>query len=401
MLGYLIANPTINGTPARDRFMPRLAGVKNESFIKNDILKLDSIKSTVVFLDIAKQNTENGLAFTLFSNFLKKLDLRDDVYGYMEYDFLIEGKLNFFNDKAKELFGQDWNELKRSNKEIAKAMRRIFMALDYSEAEYEDTKKVYVDSISNFDSDQFKNELEKYIKKYSNENIVFIFDETSEAISQGKFKIVDLQALSESLSSISKKVWTIAIAQEKLDNVIVNANINRSQLAKVTDRFKTKIHLESTEVDVIMKNRLLLKKEDAYKNLTDFYKKNEGLISDATNLKSTFPTKTISADQFATYYPFHKYQFDLLQKFLFSSNNALVSTQVGARGMIITTFDVLKKSLADLELYKFTTAHDLCTQAQTAPPADLDNKYKNATRILDNSKVPINGENLLKTTRWV
>ena len=89
MLGYLIANPTINGTPARDRFMPRLAGVKNENFIKNDILKLDSIKSTVVFLDIAKQNTDNGLAFTLFSNFLKKLGwlINDEMgsiyfYGY-------------------------------------------------------------------------------------------------------------------------------------------------------------------------------------------------------------------------------------------------------------------------------------------------------------------------------
>ena len=179
MLGYLIANPTINGTPARDRFMPRLAGVKNESFIKNDILKLDSIKSTVIFLDIAKQNTDNGLAFTLFSNFLKKLGLRDDVYGYMEYDYLMDGKFNLFEEKAKEIFGQDWNELKRSNKEIAKAMRRIFKALDYSDAEYEDTKQVYVESISNFDSDKFKTELEKYIKKNTDENIVFIFDETS------------------------------------------------------------------------------------------------------------------------------------------------------------------------------------------------------------------------------
>jgi hypothetical protein len=30
MLGYLIANPNINGTSARDRFMPRLAGVKTK-----------------------------------------------------------------------------------------------------------------------------------------------------------------------------------------------------------------------------------------------------------------------------------------------------------------------------------------------------------------------------------
>jgi hypothetical protein len=34
-------------------------------------------------------------------------------------------------------------------------MRRIYMAMDYSEAEYEDTK-MYRDSILAFDSDQFK-----------------------------------------------------------------------------------------------------------------------------------------------------------------------------------------------------------------------------------------------------
>jgi len=400
ILGYLIANPNINGTPARDRFMPRLAGVKNESFIKNDILKLDSIKSTVVFLDVSKQNTDNGLAFTIFSNFLKKLGLRDDKFGYMEFDLLMEDKLNQLQLKARELFGKDWNDLKTSNNTIAKTMRRMYLTMDYTEAEFNDTLKLYEETIKNFDSDKLKNELEKYIKKNTDENIVFIMDETSEAISQGKFKIIDLQALSESLSSISKRVWTIAIAQQQLDLVINNAGVNRSQLTKVTDRFKTKMHLESTEVDVIMKNRLLLKKEDAYNKLIDYYNKNEGLISDATNLKSTFPTKTTSSDQFATYYPFHKYQFDLLQKFLFSSN-ALVTTQVGARGMIITTFDVLKKSLADLELYKFTTAHDLCTQAQTAPPAELDNKYKNATRILDKSEIAINGEKLLKTIHFI
>ena len=58
--------------------------------------------------------------------------MRDDVYGYMEFYFLIEGKLDLIHKKAQELFGKDWNELKKSNKEIAKAMRRIYTAMDYS-----------------------------------------------------------------------------------------------------------------------------------------------------------------------------------------------------------------------------------------------------------------------------
>ena len=400
MLGYLIDNPMINGTSARDRFMPRLAGVTNQSLIENDIRKLDSINSKVIFLDIAKQNTDNGLAFTLFSNFLKSLGFRDDRYGYMEYELFIDDKYDFLKDKAKELFGKDWEEIKKSNREIARAMRRVYAAMDYSEVEYEDTQDTYSKAIQSFDAGKFKEELEKYLVKFPDQNLVFVFDEASEAISQKKFNLLDLEGIAESLSSISNKVWTIAIAQEKLDDVINNANVNKSQLTKVTDRFKTKMHLESTEVDVIIRNRLLLKKDEAHASLVDYFKKNEGSISDATNLKSSFPTKTESAEQFATYYPFHKYQFDLLQKFLFSSN-ALVATQIAARGMIITTFDVLRKELRDRELYNFTTAYDLCTEAQTAPPADLVNKYSIAKSILENSKIDLDGELLLKSLHFL
>lgn len=396
MLGYIIDNPMINGTPARDRFMLRLKGISDESLIENAIRNLDSINSRVVFLDVAKQNTDQGLAFTLFTNLLKNLGFRDDIYGYMEFDLYIERKFDDFKNKAKELEGKEWDELKASNRQVAKAMRNIFSAMGYSNEEYNETHKVYSNAIDNFSASKFKSELEKYLKFKADETLVFIFDEASEAISQKKFTLLDLEGISEVLSSISNKVWMIAIAQEKLDDVINNANVNRSQLTKVTDRFKTKIHLESTEVDIIIRSRLLQKKEPYINQLLDYYKKNEGLVSDATNLKSFFPTKTTSAEEFATYYPFHKYQFDVLQKFLFSSN-ALVATQIAARGMIITTFDVLRKQMRDQELFAFTTGHAICDEAQTAPPAGLVNKYDTALKTLNENNSEVDGKNLLKT----
>lgn len=396
MLGHILANPTINGTPARERFISRLKGVTDESLIENAIRKLDSVKSRVVFMDIAKQNTANGLAFTLFANFLKSLGFRDDLYGYMEFDLFLDGEYDAFKEKAQQLGNNDWEDLKKSNKQISKIMRNAFTATGYSEAEYEEMRKTYEFSISHFDATKFKTELEKYLKVYTDETLVFIFDEASEAVSLKKISLLDLEGISEALSSISTRVWTVAIAQEKLDDVINNANVNKSQLTKVTDRFKTKIHLESTEVDVIIRSRLLQKNSKYFDQLVAFYKKNEGLVCDATNLKSTFPTKTNSAEDFATYYPFHKYQFDILQKFLFSSN-ALVATQVAARGMIITTFDVLRKQIRDQELYAFTPGYAICTEAQPAPPVALVNKYDTARKILKDSSLGINGEQLLKT----
>lgn len=402
MLGYIIDNPTINGTSAIDRFMPRIKGVKDESFLENYIRSIDSINSRVVFLDVAKQNTDNGLAYTLFSNFLKNLGFRSDLYGYMEYELFIDGKYEFLEKKSQELFSKSWNELKVSNREVARAMRQIYLALDYSEDDYNDTKKIYSDAIDNFDAVKLKEELEKYLSKVKDETLVFIFDEASEAISQKKFTLLDLEGISESFSnsSLGSRVWTIAIAQEKLDDVINNSNVSKSNLIKVTDRFKTKLHLEATEVDVIIKSRLLKKKDEYYTKLVEYHKKNDGLISDATNLKSSFPTKTADADEFATYYPFHKYQFNLLQKFLFSSN-ALAATQIAARGMIITTFDVLRKQLKDKALFDFTTMHQVCTQAQTQPPSSLGVKYEHAQKILENLGSKIDGVELLKTIHFL
>jgi len=314
----------------------------------------------------------------------------------MEFDLLIDGKYDEFKAIVQKIEDQDWDELKKSNRHVAKVMRKAFAEMGYSDSDYEDTKNVYSAAIDDFSASKFKLELEKYLKYNSGETLVFVFDEASEAISQKKFTLLDLEGISESLSSISNKVWTIAIAQEKLDDVINNTNVNRSQLTKVTDRFKTKIHLESTEVDVIIRSRLLQKTEQAKKDLLEYYQKNEGLISDATNLKSSFPTKTESAEDFAIYYPFHKYQFDILQKFLFSSN-ALVATQIAARGMIITAFDVLRKQMREKELYNFTPGFAICEEAQTAPPIGLVNKYDTARKILKEKSSSIDGEKLLKT----
>lgn len=396
MVGYIIANPIINGTPAIERFIHRLKGLPDESLIENSIRRLESIKSRVVFLDIAKQNTEHGLAFTLFTNFLKNLGFRDNLYGYMEFYLYTEGKYENFKTIVKRLEGRDWDELKTNKNEVPKIMRRVFYEMGHTEAVYNDTIKSYSADINTFSPSKLKEELEQYLKYETDETLVFVFDEASEGINQKKFTLSDLEGISEALSSVSDKVWTIAIAQEKLDDVINNSNISRKELTKVTDRFRTKIHLESTEVDVIIRNRLLSKKESSFKELVEYYKKNEGLILDITNLRSSFPTKTTNAEEFATYYPFHKYQFDILQKFLFKSNT-LVGTQIAARGMIITTFDVLQKQMKDKDLFSITPGHAICSQAQTAPPTSTGIKYSNADKILIEQGSSINGELLLKT----
>lgn len=400
MLGYLLENPTINGTPARDRFKPRLSGVKGEELLKNEIGKLEGYNTLLVMLDVAKQSGKHGLHYMLFRNFLRSLGFLDNLYGIFEFELFLDGELDKFKDRVKKNEGKEWSEIKKHSMKVPAAVGRALTDWKYTEDEYNKTREFLEDEIESFSPSKLKEKLKLYLDKFPDTKIVFIFDEASEAIAQDKIKLDDLEGVSEALTSIAQKVWTVAIAQEKLDDVINNSNVSKKNLTKVTDRFKTKIPLESTEVDKIIRSRLLQKKEDALSELEKYYNKNVGLVSENTNLQSTFPTKTEDVEEFKTYYPFHRYQFDLLQNFLFQSKT-LTSTQVAARGMIITTFDVLRKQLRDTDLFNFATSYHLTTEAQPNPDAALVNKYDNASKILHNEGSEIDGKKLLKAIHFI
>ena len=70
----------------------------------------------------------------------------------MEYELFIDDKFDFLKDKAKELLGKEWDDIKKSNRDIARAMRRVYLSMDYSEAEYNDTLNTYKSTIENYDA---------------------------------------------------------------------------------------------------------------------------------------------------------------------------------------------------------------------------------------------------------
>ncbi len=396
MLGYLLENRNVNGTPFRDRFIQRLAGLPNASIIENDILGLDHFDTTVVFLDIAKQNTKNGFAWTLFKNFLRTLGFLDDVFGYMEYGLFLNGEYDKFKANVKKIMGDDWENIQKNPLQVAQTVRRVLTQTIWDESTYIETKQYLDDRIKNYDAAKFRDELENYLSKNPEKRIAFFIDEVSEAVGQRKIDLLELEGISEALSNVPDgTVWTVAIAQEKLDDVIQNASINIQELNKVTDRFKTKIHLSSEEVDTVIKKRLLLKESSSETDLQKYYKENSGSIMVSTNLNAKFPTKTETAEDFSVYYPFHKYQFELLQKFLFAVQQK-ARTGGTERGMIIAAHTVLK-SIKDIETYHFASADTLVDGGKKVLEGELERKFILADRVLEQSESEISGTKLMKT----
>ncbi len=395
MLGYLSENPTIEGTEFRERFIQRLAGLNKQSLLENAIRGLNAYRTKVVFLDIAKQNTTNGFAWVLFKNFLRTLGFLDDVFGYIEYGLFLDDKYNQFLAEVKKNHGKDWQDIRRNALVAPKIMRNTLTKTIYSDEEYNEIKQSLDRRIQDYDTTKFKEELSYYLEKFPEIRLVFIIDEVSEAISREKIDLLDLEGISEALSAIPRgRVWTIAIAQEKLDDVIHNANVRKQDLNKVTDRFKTKIHLSSEEVNMVIRKRLLLKKDNAMQTLNDYYSKNSGLIADATTLNGTIPTKTENAEDFITYYPFHKYQFDLVQNFLFAVNQK-AKTGGTERGMIIAAHAVLK-NVKDEKLFSQVSADKLVDGAKKLLESELERKFVKADKVLKEKKSPIEGIRLMK-----
>jgi hypothetical protein len=400
LLGYLLSNRKIAGTPARDRILQRFTGIADESLIKNQISKLNSMSSRVVFLDIAKQDTSKGLSFAFFKNFLRTLSFPENEHGIFLFQLMLsESKTNVGEYIQKET-GLDWNEYRTNTFRYAKVIKDIFIKKGNSESYYENQMTTIRRDIDQFSSSRLKEELSNYLTLEKSEKIVFLFDEASEAINQKKFNLLDLEGISESLSSLGGRVWTIAIAQEKLDDVINNSNVSKAQLTKVTDRFKTKIHLEATEVDVIIQNRLLKKTPAGIQSLQNYFNQNSGMITDHASIQGAGISQTDSVDSYSTYYPFYKYQFDLLQNFLFGTKG-YASTKVAARGMIITTYDILRQEVQKNELFHTVTGWHIAREGQPQPPVRLVNRYDNADRILREAKSKISGRKLLETINFL
>lgn len=400
LTGYMLSNRSIAGTPARDRILQRFTGINDEALVRNTLGRLNSINTRVIALDIAKQNTDKGFAFTLFRNFLKSLDLPENEHGYLLYQILINQNQPFIYDLIDQSIGIQWGDIKNRILEYSKAAKNLYLRLGNNENEYKEILTTIRREIDGFSAAKLRDELTNYLQLVKDEKIVFMFDEASEAISKDKITLLDLEGISEALSSLGSRVWTIAIAQEKLDDVIRSARLDKSKLTKLTDRFKTKIHLEATEVDYIIRNRLLGKNDDGLRILRDHYQKNSGKISDHAALIGSGIAKTDNVDNFTTYYPFYKYHFDLLQNFLFGTKG-YASTKVAARGMIITTYDILKRELQNNNLFEVATGWQIAKEAQQQPHVRLVSRYDNAERILKEAGVDISGRRLLETINFL
>lgn len=378
MLGFLIENPVIQGTPFRERFAHKLAGLNNEDFIRNQINSLSRSKYQVVLFDASKLDNKNGIAHLAMSQFLLSLGLMSNWVGFMEYHLMLSDQYEeFLNLVEQQNNGKQWKNLRQNMMTTMSALKKAMNVL-MGDENFRDTRAMVEKRIETYDADKLKEDLSLYLNKHPQEKIVFFIDEVSESIAQKKINLLDLEGLSESLSALGNRVWTVGIAQQAFNDVLNAAGLNLNLLNKVEARFKTRIPIAAEEIDKIIRKRLLDKTDAGKQELEKYYDKNSGMIQAVTNISGLALSVTKDRETYADYYPFFQHQFDMLQYFLFGSRDT-VSTQIGTRGMLMSVFDVLQKeAMTEEEVYTHVSAVELCNQAMDSVPVSLQLRYKQA-----------------------
>lgn len=402
MIGFLLKNPIIQGTFVRDRFQSKLIGLPNASLLQNSINELGRTNNHVVLFDAAKTTGNHGISYMMMGAFLKSLGLNDDWVGIIEFNLLMSGRYQIFCDKVQQKFGESWLNRRKNMDEVYDTLEDTMLDGFCSESAYNEMREAAKLRIKDYDATKLQDDMNRYLEKNSDIRIVFMIDEVSEAIAQKKINILDLEGMAEAIATLGRRVWTIAIAQLQLDDVINGTNVNRSLLTKIIDRFKKRIPIAAEEVDMIIRKRLLAKTTDGNDLLQDYYKKNSGMISDITNIVGTGLNKTTDAQTYADYFPFYEHQFKLLQYFLFGTQK-LVKTQVGTRGMLISAFDVLKKeAISDKDFHTHVNASQLCRQAEEAVAESLRKRYDQADEHLRELNFQfIKGHDVLQTIHFL
>ena len=108
----------------------------------------------------------------------------------------------------------------------------------------------------------------------------------------------------------------VVTSQEDIDAVLGEMKTKSHDFSKIQGRFQTRLSLSSSNVDEVIQERLLAKREDVIEQLQGLFKEKGDILKHQltfTNVGMTFkPYK--DGDDFVKNYPFAPYQFQLIQK---------------------------------------------------------------------------------------
>ena len=323
ILSHLLKNSVVEGKRAIEYFTdgkkiddPMLiAKMTNSGTISSDVMlfnidskgsaKVGSGKEAIVEVFMKIFNEMQGYCGSIpyLAEFERQLDN--------------EGRFEEFKEKFEEIAGAPWEKKRQAFAVIQDKIVKTIVAMDFMSEEAarnwcKNAKGSYDLSI-----EKFVSLVKEYCeKKGSNHHVIFLVDEIGQYIADDTQLMLNLQTIVEDLGTACRgKAWVIVTSQEDIDSI---TKTKGNDFSKIQGRFDTRLSLSASNVDEVIRKRILEKNEIAESALKLLYEQKESIIKNLITFTADTADKKLYTDKtdFADCYPFIPYQFNLLGQVL-------------------------------------------------------------------------------------
>lgn len=315
IVSYLLENKEVNGKKAVNYFDDKI----DDTMLLADIKRAGSIPTDVILFNIdSKTENSNGAKDKILDVFEKvfneKMGLSITPFvAEIERHIISLGKYEEFKKSFEKNACSSWEDMRDGiqfvEDEFAEAYSEVLgKSVEEAKNIVERTEKNYTLSV-----EKFAERVRNYIKeKGDNHHVIFLVDEIGQYIGDDRSLMLNLQTIVEDLGlECGGKSWVIVTSQEAIDDVV---KVQGNDFSKIQGRFDTKLSLSSSDIDEVIKKRILDKTDEAKTSLKMIYDKEEGIIRNLLTFKNaTYQKVYEDSDEFAETYPFIPYQFKLLQ----------------------------------------------------------------------------------------
>lgn len=316
IISYLLENKIVDGKAAVDYFDGKIQDAK----LLADIKRAGNISTDVILFNIDSKASLDSVdgkdkILAVFEKvFNEKMGLSTIPHVAELERFLIrEGKYEEFKNYFQEECGDNWVDARndfyfRRDEIVNSYSKALNKSKEEAENWFDKAEERYDLSI-----EKFAERVRDYIKsKGDNHHVVFLVDEIGQYIGEDGSLMLNLQTIVEDLGiECGGKAWVIVTSQEAIDDVI---KVIGNNFSKIQGRFDTKLSLSSSDIDEVIKKRILAKKDEYTESLELIYDKDESIIKNLLLFKNAAYQKLyMDRIDFAETYPFIPYQFRLLQ----------------------------------------------------------------------------------------
>lgn len=322
ILSYLLENKDVNGKKAVEFFTD---GSKlDDSLIMANIRLAENVPCDVILFNIDSKSESNSKSAkdAIMDVFMKVFNEMQGFCGSLPFLADLERKLaddgNFdsFKTAYLEAYGNTWEDTREDfyfiqDELVAVLAKQGIMSEEAARTWCEKSADTYTLSI-----EKFASLIRQYChKKGSNHHVVFMVDEIGQYIAEDPRLMLNLQTVTENLgTACGGKAWVVVTSQQDIDSVVA---VKGNDFSKIQGRFDTRLSLSSSNVDEVIRKRILEKNQAGMVTLQLYYDQKESIIKNLIIFSGEVEKKLYrDRDEFAGVYPFIPYQFNLLGQVL-------------------------------------------------------------------------------------